>query len=537
MITETNMLRTFGFISVLMLGISLGNAYTDLRRGMTKKSVAAVKTPDVLSSSEYRGFWISFKNGEIEVGREYESMPFLHWKDKDPIHIHYFSFATWTDVIGKWLHSCEGDGEMQGDQPLSPLEYFNAEHKLQNDLMKGYSSQIRPLSNHNESLTVEMGLVVFYMDLRENESVFNVNGFLQIHWKDKRLAWNESHYEGLNILHIPSELIWKPQISLANSIDHTMNYMNAATHVTIMPGGVVLMIVPASFHALCEIDLRNYPWDTQKCSLIFYSYFNGGDRIDINLLYDTNPEYSLTTYKLIKNNQWHAVIDKAERVLTPDEMNYKEYPEIYFTFELKRKSPLFISTLFLPAIVTMIVCLLSLWMPPNCPEKMYMIISNMVVLFMYLAYLNYILPTNLEHQPTVVSFYGGTLLLVTISLLFTVITIRMTRLPKPTGMPYCLKKVIIGPIGTLLGLNWTGILISPTHKPLETLNGIATSFEHSQSSRHNEISSHQPDLEQFVVDSSSTGANMEWMVFALFIDRILFICYSFLFGILLSICF
>ena len=82
---------------------------------------------------------------------------------------------------------------------------------------------------------------------RENESVFNVNGFLQIHWKDKRLAWNESHYEGLNILHIPSELIWKPQISLANRwdidninkcldevLDSTSNILEAYTLLTTM---------------------------------------------------------------------------------------------------------------------------------------------------------------------------------------------------------------------------------------------------------------------------------------------------------------
>ena len=39
--------------------------------------------------------------------------------------------------------------------------------------------------------------------------------FLQS-WRDDRLQWNVSEYEGLNVLHVPSYIVWQPDIVLIN---------------------------------------------------------------------------------------------------------------------------------------------------------------------------------------------------------------------------------------------------------------------------------------------------------------------------------
>lgn len=79
---------------------------------MTGRSVSAVKTPMLLSDSEYRGFWISVNQGSIEVGREGETLPYFHWKDSDPLPVHYYSLSSWTNTVAKWIQNCNFDGRI-----------------------------------------------------------------------------------------------------------------------------------------------------------------------------------------------------------------------------------------------------------------------------------------------------------------------------------------------------------------------------------------------------------------------------------------
>ena len=81
-----------------------------MRRTLTGRSVSAVKTPSVLSDTEFRGFWIHVVNGEIEIGREGETLPYFHWKDIDPIPVEYYSFSSWVNSAAKWIHGCNVGG-------------------------------------------------------------------------------------------------------------------------------------------------------------------------------------------------------------------------------------------------------------------------------------------------------------------------------------------------------------------------------------------------------------------------------------------
>lgn len=83
------------------------NTFSDIRRLRRSSTKATARTRDLLSPVELRGFWVHFNGkGILQVGKEGDELPFLFWTDPDPIDIHYFSFCTWTGVVGKWLYAC-----------------------------------------------------------------------------------------------------------------------------------------------------------------------------------------------------------------------------------------------------------------------------------------------------------------------------------------------------------------------------------------------------------------------------------------------
>jgi hypothetical protein len=62
-----------------------------------------VQTPNILSDAEYRGFWIRWDCGLLEVGKEGERSPFLTWKDPEPFDFQYYGFCTGWGATGLWL--------------------------------------------------------------------------------------------------------------------------------------------------------------------------------------------------------------------------------------------------------------------------------------------------------------------------------------------------------------------------------------------------------------------------------------------------
>ena len=69
-----------------------------------KPNKAEVHTPNILSNTEYRGFWIRYKSGLVEVGKEMEVTPFLKWKDPEALSVDSrYGISTGSGVTGSWF--------------------------------------------------------------------------------------------------------------------------------------------------------------------------------------------------------------------------------------------------------------------------------------------------------------------------------------------------------------------------------------------------------------------------------------------------
>jgi len=86
-----------------------------IRKNRTKPDVAEVPTPNILSESEFRGFWVRWHDGTITVGREGEAAPFLSWTDFERIPIEYVGVCTGWGASGNWIiQPCGGAPEHGG---------------------------------------------------------------------------------------------------------------------------------------------------------------------------------------------------------------------------------------------------------------------------------------------------------------------------------------------------------------------------------------------------------------------------------------
>jgi len=80
-----------------------GNTKTAIRRNRTKPDKAVVDTPDILSDAEYRGFWISWKDGLLEVGKEGAGTALVSWHDPETFGISHYGICTGWGASGSWI--------------------------------------------------------------------------------------------------------------------------------------------------------------------------------------------------------------------------------------------------------------------------------------------------------------------------------------------------------------------------------------------------------------------------------------------------
>lgn len=80
------------------------NTKSVIRRKNVQPDKAVVYTPHILSNEEYRGFWIPYKCGLVEVGKEMEVKPFLKWKDPEDLSVdRRYGISTRSGGTASWI--------------------------------------------------------------------------------------------------------------------------------------------------------------------------------------------------------------------------------------------------------------------------------------------------------------------------------------------------------------------------------------------------------------------------------------------------
>lgn len=89
--------------------------------------------------------------------------------------------------------------------------------RLYDDLLSNYNRLIRPVINHTETLTVWLSLKLSQLiEMNLKNQIMTTNLWVVQKWNDYKLRWDPEEYGGVEMLYVPSEHIWLPDIVLFN---------------------------------------------------------------------------------------------------------------------------------------------------------------------------------------------------------------------------------------------------------------------------------------------------------------------------------
>jgi len=193
--------------------------------------------------------------------------------------------------------------------------------------------------NNPDNATVKLGMALLDLDVDEGTNSIKVHAWLRQTWTDGRLVW-DSKETPVDVIRANSDEIWKPDLTLYNSLDLVELQPCGKTNVLIYPHGEVLWVPPCSFQAFCtSLATKDAPTTgaIHECELKFGSWTFDGLTMDLQS-YNSDKELDMTDFRNATNSNWDVVGSEIVR----EEKYYpcceEPYIALYFKIKIQKKT-------------------------------------------------------------------------------------------------------------------------------------------------------------------------------------------------------
>lgn len=200
--------------------------------------------------------------------------------------------------------------------------------------------------------------------------------------------------------------------------------------------GEVAWLPPAIYKSACKIEVRDFPFDQQNCTLKFRSWTYDHTEIDLILLSDFA---SRDDFK--PSGEWDIVSLPGRKNEDPNDIKYLD---ITYDFIIKRKPLFYTINLIIPCILITSLAILVFYLPSDCGEKMTLCISVLLALTVFLLLISKIVPPTSLAVPLIGKYLMFTMVLVTFSIVTSVCVLNVHhRSPSTHTMPPWVKRVFL----------------------------------------------------------------------------------------------
>uniref|UniRef100_A0A8D8G2Y5 Acetylcholine receptor subunit beta-like 2 n=1 Tax=Culex pipiens TaxID=7175 RepID=A0A8D8G2Y5_CULPI len=301
--------------------------------------------------------------------------------------------------------------------------------RLYDDLLSNYNRLIRPVVNNTETLTVWLGLKLSQLiEVSLRNQVMTTNLWVKQKWFDYKLKWDPEEYGGVEMLYVPSEQIWLPDIVLYNNWDG--NYeVTLMTKATLKYTGEVFWEPPAIYKSSCEMNVEYFPYDEQTCLMKFGSWTYNGAQVELRHL-DQVPGSNLVQIGIDLSEFYLSV--EWDILEVPASRNEEYYPccpepfsDITFKLTMRRKTLFYTVNLIIPCVGITFLTVLVFYLPSDSGEKVTLCISILVSLTVFFLLLAEIIPPTSLAVPLLGKYLLFTMILVSLSVWTTVCVLNV----------------------------------------------------------------------------------------------------------------
>lgn len=167
------------------------------------------------------------------------------------------------------------------------------------------------------------------------------------------------------------------------------------TNAIVNDNGLVVWFFPALVKTYCTLNVKYFPFDTQKCNVTFISWTYNGFQLD--LIY--NSSFENTVYYIPDNQEWRVEGITANRSEKKYACCDEPYPDVTFTIHMRRGSLFYIVNLIAPCFLIFLISFLGFFLPVESGEKVNLETTILLALCVFLLMVGESMPPTPDALP------------------------------------------------------------------------------------------------------------------------------------------
>jgi cation transporter family protein len=335
------------------------------------------------------------------------------------------------------------------------VDASQAMKRLYEDLFTDYNRLILPIATNKTKVTVTVGLKLGQiLDLNLKQQILSTNVWVEQTWHDHRLQWDPASYGGIDMVHVPAENIWIPDIVLFNNADG--NYeLTLIAKAVLYSDGTVVWKPPTMFRSTCEIDVEYFPFDIQTCFLRFGSWTYAGDEVDIKHFGNKRKvDIGIDLSQFYKNVEWDIIDVPAYYNEVKYDGHSEPFQDITFKIVIRRKMLFYLVNLILPVALMTFMTVSVFYLPADSNEKVTLSISILTSLIVFFLLMLEVIPPTSLAVPLFGKYLLFTLVLVSLSACVSVYVLNIYhRAPSVHQMSPRMRQLFLKTLPGLLHLD------------------------------------------------------------------------------------
>jgi len=328
-----------------------------------------------------------------------------------------------------------------------------AERSLYRELFdsRDYDEKIRPVKYRNETIAVHMSLTLQQIvDLDEKNQILTTSMYPTWKWTDAFLAWTPQDYDNITHIFVPSKYVWKPDILIYNSAVDAFNAIYPS-HCIIHFDGTVEWMPPGLFKTTCDVDIRYFPFDDQRCKIKFGTWAYDSEAVNL-VLEKTSADYVNLTSK-----EWKLISMNGKRNSVKYPCCIPPFVDITYTLHIRRTTLFYGFNLILPCFLVNSLAVLVFLLPADSGERITLSITILLALVVFLQILAETLPPT-DVIPLLGNYFASSIVMVTSSVLITVISLNFhhTNAANANAMSKYIRWLFLGVLPAILRIKRPG---------------------------------------------------------------------------------
>lgn len=265
------------------------------------------------------------------------------------------------------------------------------EYLLFDKLFDDYNPDVRPTLEYQHTLLVNVSVnLIALHSLEERSQTLSATIWIDLEWTDVHLTWNRSEYNNIQSIIVPAEKIWNPDICVTNEVTNSKCLVRSDDGKALLEHtGKVTIWWNKEVKTGCDVDISQYPFDRQNCSIKIGTWYSVNEKIK---LVQKSDKLDLDNFS--SNEEWDIVFSNVTEIPVEDELNYTD---LQFSMIIDRRPLFYLYSTVLPILLLSILNMVCFVVPVESGEKIGMTMAIFLTFAVFMTMISSDVPRSTEH--------------------------------------------------------------------------------------------------------------------------------------------